>query len=181
MSSQKYRIKLTNDAAGWAEVLEQPSFQNIVDRLATRRPWEIEDTVEADEAGWVAYARENGTIFTISLMMPVGLSEAPPARIIEWTLEADAEREEPRRLNLPLAATMLGTGGLSAALGIHWGAPLLSIPFLAMLGIFPVGLLLGIFGLPLVIRRPRRQPPVAGRAEFLKEVAAVVAQLPAQP
>ena len=169
--AKKLRIKLANAAKEWAEVLEQPTFQNIVDRLATRRAWEIEDIVEAGEAGWRAIAREDTTIYTLSLTVPVEIAKDPPPRTIEWTLEADAERNERHRPSIALAVIMLGMGALFGWLGFRLGARVL-VPFLVVLGIFPVGLFLGVMVLhSLAVRRERRRPPIAGRAAFLKEVA----------
>jgi hypothetical protein len=177
---KKFKIKLANASEEWADVLEQPSFQRIVDRLATRRPWQIEEIVEAGEAGWVAHVSDGKTNYTLSLTVPVETSKAPPPRIIEWTLEADASRQQRGHLNLPLAAIMFGMGALFAVLGIRLGVRPILVPFVALLGIFPCGLFLGIMTLqPLANRRARK--PVAGRGDFLKEVASAVEQLRTEP
>jgi len=179
---KKHRIKLANTAKEWAEVLEQPTFQSIVDRLATRRAWQIDDTVEAGEAGWKAHVREGKTIYLLSLTVAVEIATDPPPRVIEWTLEADAERDERNRTDsIALGTIMAGMGVLLGWLGSRLGAPRFVVPILAFLGIFPVGLFAGILALhPFAVRRKRRGTPVEGRAAFLKEVAAAVAQLPAE-
>ncbi len=174
----KKTIRLPNTAGEWADVLEQPSFQNIVDRLATKRPWEIEEAVEAGEAGWVARAREGQTIYTLSLMVDENVTAAPPSPIIEWTLQADAERDEKHRPSISLAVIMLGMAALFAWLGIKLGASFGVVILMGTLGVFPVGLVLGVILLqPLADRRERRRGPVLGRAEFLKEVGAAIAQI----
>jgi hypothetical protein len=60
------------------------------------------------------------------------------------------------------------------------GASLDSLPRDA--GNLSLGLFLGVIvSHPLALRRERSRPPVAGRAGFLKEVAAAVAELPTVP
>jgi hypothetical protein len=173
-----FRIKLANAAREWAEVLEQDSLHQIVDRLSTRRSWQVEEFVEAGEAGWVAGAKQGNTSYALSMTVPAEAAKAPPPPIIEWTLVAGASRDDSGQLRVPLAAFMFGTGLLFTVLGIHFGLRPILIPILAVLGIFPVGLLLGIVALqPLANRRSRA--PVTGGAEFLNDVAAVVDQLQA--
>jgi len=177
-AAMKKKIKLPNTASEWADVLEQPIFQNIVDRLATKRSWEIEEVVEAGEAGWVARAHEGATVYTLSLMVDEKVTETPPSPIIEWTVEAEAERHEKRRPSIALPVIMLTMSALFAGLGIKLGASVGVVILMAAAGVFPVGLFLGIILLhPLAARRARKRGPVAGRAEFLKEVDAAVVQI----
>ncbi|HXU02498.1 MAG TPA: hypothetical protein VN903_16150 [Polyangia bacterium] len=177
----KKKIKLANRANEWSLVLEQPFVQDIVDRLATKRSWEIEDRVEADEAGWSAIAREGDTLYILSLTVPGKMADSQPPPVIEWTLEADVDRHEKQYAKrTALAVIMFGMGALFAWLGFRLGVPFALLPILGALGIFPIGLFLAVW-LSHVLTKRRKPEPIAGRAEFLKEVAAALAQLPTAP
>ena len=173
-----FRLNLTNTAAGWPEVLEQAPLQRIVDGLQTRRSWQIEDLVEAGDAGWVAGAREGTTSYALSLTVPATHTKGSPPPVIEWTLVAGAMRDDAGRFRIPLVAVILATGLSMAAIAfsLRLDPAWIWIPLAGLFGMFPVGLVLGIIVLqPLVNRRARA--PVAGGAAFLREVATVVDQL----
>ena len=175
-----FRIKLANAAKEWPEVIAQRALQRIVDGLATRRAWEIEDKMEAAEVGWTAYAMEGTVGYLMSLTVPTEMTKEPPPRVIDWTLAAYAWPPSPRgRLDQPLIVIItLGTAALLAALGIHWNLRFYWVALAAILGI-PVGAFLSIAALvPLGMPRERQRVNVA--VEFFREVAAAVEQLPRQ-
>ena len=171
-----FRIELANSATEWSDVLEQRLLDRVTARLSTPRRWAIEEVVEADRAGWVGSAAEGDTRYQLSLTVPTRTGASPPPPVIEWKLFAGAFRDDGGRLGLPLGAIMLGTGALFGALAWHLRLSAALILLAPFLGIFPVGLVLGIVALrPLAARRSRA--PIRGGGAFLREVSAAVEEL----
>jgi hypothetical protein len=167
---------MKNNAPEWADVLEQRLIERIINILQTKRRWLVEEIVESGQAGWMASATEGTVRFVMSLTVPVEVANNPPAAKIEWTLVAEALREDRGQLRLPLAATMLGAGAALGGLAWHFRLNAFFIVIAALLGLFPIGLLLALVLLTPVSRR-RARAPVPGAVAYLQEVGRAVGQL----
>jgi hypothetical protein len=170
-----FRVEMANGAPDWAGVLDQRLVERIVDRLPTKRHWQIEEVVEAGRAGWVASAAEGNLRYVLALSIPVGSAENPPGVTIACDLVAEVSRHDADRLRLPLGMIMLGTGVLCGTLAWHFRLPAFWIFVALLAGIVPVGLVLGVVVLRPLAAKRHRGPIPTGRT-FIQEVAVVVDQ-----
>jgi hypothetical protein len=164
-----FELAIPNDKPGWAEVLEDALLEKITSQLRTRRKWQVEDAVEGGQAGWLAYSRDEERQYVLSLSTPA-LAKVPP-HLIQWELTAQVLRSERGRLRLPLGAIMAGSGAAFGVLGRHLGVSAFWQFVAVIVGIVPIGLVLGIVTLQPVANR-RQRGPIPGGESFFDEVKA---------